>query len=234
MSLVKALLNRKEDQVGPVVNESDTRGKAENDPSETLKSEKKDGVGQASLSVSLKERVSGKQDQNEVNCHLVKNRDKKSGIVSSRAVGESNTSAGLHADENVPSVKHKAQSDIANDRPSKKMRLSTDSMKPDDLQTNKHATVAKKILIKSDKDDSDKVSTQPHKENSEKMKLSEKKVKSSGESLQKAEDHVVTRRPETVSFPIRYKFTMLMSNTEKHKLYHTKQITPSPPRPLPV
>jgi len=230
-ALVKALLNRREDQVGPVANESNSRGKAEKDPSETLKSEKNGEPGQASLSASLQERVSGKQDQSEINRHLVKNRDKKSEIDSLRDVGESNTSAGHHADEKVPSVKHKAQSDIANDKPSKKMRLSTDSVKPDDLQTNKHATGAEKILMKSDKD-SGKVSTQLHKENSEKMKPSEKKVKSSGELLQKAEDHLVTRRPEVVSFPIHYKFTMRTSNTEKHELYHTKTNQPITSTPI--
>lgn len=102
------------------------------------------------------------------------------------------------ADRVNTSVKHK-NPDLSNDKPSKKMKLS---------------------------DDSGNVSGQLHKENSEKNKPSEKKVKSLDESLQKppppasgtnnnvAENQmIVARNPYAVSFSIH------------HDVHHTEECT---------
>ncbi|ONK75486.1 uncharacterized protein A4U43_C03F17410, partial [Asparagus officinalis] len=198
---VKSLLNREDDQVRSPVsiteeNGTDIKGKADAGTasialsnSENLKSEEnKVKIDKPGPTLSSKDKAITKKRQAEVEGRLVGTSVTKSKIESSRDIEGTNSFA-------------------SNDKPSKKMRISDDSAKPDDLRKNKHATDSNK----SDEDDSAKGSISLHKENVEKMKLIEKKVNSSSESLQnvpsafpvknntKAESQMVevSRRPDT-------------------------------------
>ncbi|KAJ6797692.1 protein ANTI-SILENCING 1-like isoform X1 [Iris pallida] len=100
--------------------------------------------------------------------------------------------SGLDGNGNIESGKYKAQADIPGDKPSKKIRLSSDTLKSsDDLEKNKNATDMKKVHIMHDEDGSGKGSVRPVKESSGKMKLSERNSKSleadvnDGKSLKK-------------------------------------------------
>lgn len=226
MLLVQSLLNRKEDPVKSVfskseVDGSDMKGKEGAGigsytlfSSKTLKSKdnktKIDEPVQAT--VSSTDKFVEKKHQNEAKHYqLCGSNDPKSKIESRQDAERASDSVASRVDEKVTSAKHKAQSDICDYKPSKKMRLSDGSTEADDLQKNKHSTDANKAVIKPDEDDYRKGSLLLYK-NSDKVKLSEKKVKSSEDpqkttpvsaiSDTKAEHRLldVTRRPDAVSF----------------------------------
>lgn len=181
--------------------------------SKTLKSEDNKGkIDEPGIAtVSSNDKFAEKKHHNEAKDYPGGNNDPKSKVESSQDAGKANNLVALHLDEKVTSAKHKAQSDICDYKPSKKMRLSDGSTEADDLQKNKHSTDANKAVIKPDEDDYRKGSLLLYK-NSDKVKLSEKKVKSSEDpqkttpvsaiSDTKAEHRLldVTRRPDAVSF----------------------------------